>query len=66
MKVKTIIDDQFSSTRREYHKLNILLKKDMSLLITLRVHNSESLRDVIQNTAVNMGYSRDLVTFEFI
>jgi hypothetical protein len=66
MKVKTIIDDQFFSTRREYHKLNILLKKDMSLLITLRVHNSESLRDVIQNTAVNMGYSRDLVTFEFI
>jgi hypothetical protein len=66
MKVKTIIDDQFSSTRREYHKLNILLKKDMSLLITLRVHNSESLRNVIQNTAVNMGYSRDLVTFEFI
>ena len=66
MKVKTIIDDQFSSTRREYHKLNILLKKDMSLLITLRVHNSESLREVIQNTAVNMGYSRDLVTFEFI
>ena len=66
MKVKTIIDDQFFSTRREYHKLNILLKKDMSLLTTLRVHNSESLRDVIQNTAVNMGYSRDLVTFEFI
>ena len=66
MKVKTIIDDQFFSTRREYHKLNILLKKDMSLLITLRVHNSESLREVIQNTAVNMGYSRDLVTFEFI
>ena len=66
MKVKTIIDDQFFSTRREYHKLNVLLKKDMSLLITLRVHNSESLRDVIQNTAVNMGYSRDLVTFEFI
>ena len=66
MKVKTIIDDQFSSTRREYHKLNILLKKDLSLLITLRVHNSESLREVIQNTAVNMGYSRDLVTFEFI
>ena len=65
MKVITI-DDQLSSTRREYHKLNILLKKDMSLLITLRVHNSESLRDVIQNTAVNMGYSRDLVTFEFI
>jgi len=66
MKVKTIIDDQFFSTRREYHKLNILLKKDMSLLITLRVHNSESLREVIHNTAVNMGYSRDLVTFEFI
>ena len=66
MKVKTIIDDQFSSTRREYHKLNILLKKDMSLLITLRVHNSESLREVIQNTAVNMGYSRSLVTFEFV
>lgn len=66
MKVKTIIDDQFFSTRREYHKLNILLKKDMSLLITLRVHNSESLREVIQNTAINMGYSRDLVTFEFI
>lgn len=66
MKVKTIIDDQFSSTRREYHKLNILLKKDMSLLITLRVHNSESLRGVIENTAINMGYSRDLVTFEFI
>ena len=65
MKVITI-DDQFSSTRREYHKINILLKKDMSLLTTLRVYNSESLRDVIQNTAVNMGYSRDLVTFEFI
>lgn len=65
MKVITI-NDQFSSTRREYHKINILLKKDMSLLITLRVHNSESLRNVIQNTAVNMGYSRDLVTFEFI
>jgi len=65
MKVITI-DDQFSSTRREYHKLNILLKKDRSLLITLRVHNSESLREVIHNTAVNMGYSRDLVTFEFI
>lgn len=65
MKVITI-NDQFSSTRREYHKINIFLKKDMSLLTTLRVHNSESLRDVIQNTAVNMGYSRDLVTFEFI
>ena len=65
MKVITT-DDKFSSTRREYHKLNILLKKDMSLLTTLRIHNSESLRDVIQNTAVNMGYSRDLVTFEFI
>ena len=65
MKVITT-DDKFSSTRREYHKLNILLKKDMSLLTTLKVHNSESLRDVIQNTAVNMGYSRDLVTFEFI
>ena len=65
MKVITI-NDQFSSTRREYHKINILFKKDMSLLTTLRVHNSESLREVIQNTAVNMGYSRDLVTFEFI
>ena len=65
MKVITI-NDQFSPTRREYHKINILLKKDMSLLTTLRVHNSESLREVIQNTAVNMGYSRDLVTFEFI
>ena len=65
MKVITT-DDKFSSTRREYHKLNILLKKDMSLLTTLKVHNSESLRDVIQNTAINMGYSRDLVTFEFI
>ena len=65
MKVITI-DDQFSSTRREYHKLNILLKKDRSLLITLRVHNSESLREVIQNTAVNMGYNRSLVTFEFV
>ena len=65
MKVITI-NDQFSSTRRKYHKINILLKKDMSLLTTLRVHNSESLREVIQNTAVNMGYSRDLVTFEFI
>ena len=65
MKVITI-NDQFSSTRRGYHKINILLKKDMSLLTTLRVHNSESLREVIQNTAVNMGYSRDLVTFEFI
>jgi len=65
MKVITI-NDQFSSTRREYHKINILLKKDMSLLTTLRVHNSESLMEVIQNTAVNMGYSRDLVTFEFI
>lgn len=65
MKVITI-NDQFSSTRREYHKINILLKKDMSLLTTLRVHNSESLREVIQNVAMNMGYSRDLVTFEFI
>lgn len=65
MKVITI-DDQFSSTRKEYHKLNILLKKDMSLLTTLRIHDSESLREVIQNVAMNMGYSRDLVTFEFI
>lgn len=65
MKVITT-DDKFSSTRREYHKLNILLKKDRSLLTTLKVHNSESLRDVIQNTAVNMGYRRDLITFEFI
>lgn len=65
MKVITI-DDQSSSTRKEYHKLNILLKKDMSLLTTLRIHDSESLREVIQNVAMNMGYSRDLVTFEFI
>ena len=65
MKVITT-DDKFSSTRREYHKLNILLKKDMSLLTTLRIHNSESLKEVIYNTAINMGYSRDLVTFEFI